>query len=250
MRTLISALALAGSLLAAAPLYALHTGGSPVIIPVAGRFPGAGGTQWRTDLFVANPFSITQTATIKFYQTGGAVSQTTVTLTRQTTASYPDVVLNTFGLTNAAGTIEVSVAPGFTIEARATIYNTGNPAGQFGQGLPGIALGNLSRQAYLFGLSGINGTRLNVGASNPNETAVQVQITLTDSANQPILSRTETIAAHGYVQINDIFATLGVTPRAGVTVNVTSESLIYGYSSEVRNDTGDAIFSFGISPNS
>ena len=30
----------------------------------------------------------------------------------------------------------------------------------------------------------------------------------------------------------------------------TSGALIYGYASEVRNDTGDAVFVFGLSPNS
>jgi hypothetical protein len=28
-----------------------------------------------------------------------------------------------------------------------------------------------------------------------------------------------------------------------------SPELIYGYASEVRNDTGDAVFIFGVSPN-
>jgi hypothetical protein len=53
------------------------------------------------------------------------------------------------------------------------------------------------------------------------------------------------------VQYNDIFSTFVIPPQAGVRVSMGTTSLpIYGYSSEVRNDTGDAIFTFGTSPNS
>ena len=65
-----------------------------------------------------------------------------------------------------------------------------------------------------------------------------------------LASRTANVGPHSYVQYNDIFTAFSITPRAGVQVNITSDRLIYGYSSEVRNDTGDAIFNFGTSPNS
>lgn len=155
-------------------------------------------------------------------------------------------------LTSAGGMLEVFVAESSTILARATIYNTGNPAGQFGQGIPGIATRLLSRQAYLHGLSGVDGSRVNIGVANPNDTAVQVTIRVATDTNDQLHSRSVTVAPHAYVQYNDIFATFGIEPRAGVQVSFTTagEELIYGYSSEVRNDTGDAIFNFGTSPNS
>lgn len=251
MRRITLPLLLAASLWSAIPAFALKTGGSPMVIPVIGRFPGAGGTQWRTDIFLSNPFTPTQIATLKFYPGSGVVKEATVTMAPFSTATLNDVVLNTFGLENAGGVLEIYVGESSSIEARATIYNTGNPAGRFGQGVPGIARGYLNRQAFLFGLSGIDGSRVNVGVANPNDTATQITMRITDAANVDLYSRTDTVGPHAYIQFNDIFSTFGIGARAGLQINFTTNgALIYGYASEVRNDTGDAIFTFGLSPNS
>jgi len=250
MRKWVVGVAVAVSVLSAVPSFALNPGGDVMVLPVIGRFAGAGGTQWRTDVYVSNPFSPTQNVRLKFYRSGSAVLETTLTMGPFSSRTLPDIVLNTFGLDNAGGVLELLVEPGFTILARAVIYNSGNPAGQFGQGVPGLATRVLSRQAYLFGLSGIDGSRVNVGVTNPNDAPVEVSILVTDENNNSLHSRTVTVAAHGNVQYNDIFTTFGIAPRAGVRVSMgTADVLIYGYSSEVRNDTGDAIFNFGTSPN-
>ena len=251
MRKLTLGFVLAASLLSAVPLFAINFGGSPMIIPVVGRFPGTGGTQWRTDVFLGNPGTGSQTVTLKFYPTGGAVQQATVSMGPFSTATLPDIVLNTFGMTNAGGVLEVSVPAPFSIQARATIYNSGNPAGVFGQGVPGIALDYLNRQAFLFGLSGISGSRVNIGAANPNDVPAETTFYVIDGTGASVATRTVTIAPHSYVQYSDIFNTFGIPPQANLTVNIyTNGLLIYGYSSEVRNDTGDAVFNFGTSPNS
>jgi hypothetical protein len=246
---------LAAFLLSAVPMLALNLSGSPTIIPVVGRFPGAGGTQWRTDVFVANPGINAQVVTLKFYQSGGPLREHTFAISPFGSVTLPDIVLNTFGQENAAGMLEVSVPPPSGTLARATIYNSGNAAGRFGQGVPGIALDYLNRQAYLFGLSGVDGNRLNIGVANPNDITVTVSIQVSDSNNTVLHTREVSVAPHSYVQYNDVFTAFGITPRSGVSVNMnTFDPLvnrpIYGYSSEVRNDTGDAIFSFGTSPNS
>jgi hypothetical protein len=251
MRSVKLGLALVVSLFCAAPLFAINTGGSPVIIPVIGRFPGSGGTQWRSDLFIGNAGSPTHVVTLKFYPTGGAMQEATVTIGPFSTVTLPDVVLDTFGLANAGGTLEVSVPAPYTIQARATIYNSGNPAGIFGQAVPGIAKDYLSLQAFLYGLSGISGSRVNIGVANPNDVAADVALNVSDANNASVHSRTFTVPAHSYVQFSDIFNTFGIAPQAGLRVNFTTTgTVIYGYSSEVRNDTGDAVFNFGTSPNS
>jgi len=248
MRRLTLGFVLVVSLLSAAPLFALRTDGSPVIIPVIGRFPGAGGTQWRTDVFLSNPYEPGQTVTLKFYPGGGSVLTTNVTLAKYSTMTLTDIVLTKFGLSNAGGVLEVFAT---RIQARATIYNAGNPAGQFGQGLPGIPNEFLSRQAFLHGLSGVGGSRVNIGAANPNDVPVVVNFYINDATGGGVYQLTATIPAHGYVQYNDIFNTYGLPPQAGLQVDIQAAGLpIYGYSSEVRNDTGDAIFNFGTNPNS
>jgi len=247
MRKLTLGLALAVSILSAAPLFALRTEGSTVIIPVIGRFPGTGGTQWRTDVFIHNAYTPGQTVTLKFYPTGGSMMQTTVAIGQYSGVALPDIVLNTFHQTLSAGVLEVS---GVSIMARARIYNTGNPAGEFGQGVPGIAKDRLGRQAMLFGLTSSTGARVNVGVMNPNDVPIDVNFHIADANNTALHNQGVTVPPHSYIQYSDIFTALGIPPQSGITVQFnTFEFPLYGYASEVRNDTGDAVFIFGVSPN-
>ncbi len=162
-----------------------------------------------------------------------------------------DIVLNTFNLSNAAGQLTLTSPSSIQLEARARIYNSGNPAGEFGQNAPGLGLDELSRQAFLYGLSGINGNRVNAGVANPNDSAISVNITVTDKNNNILYINSVTVQPHETRQFNDIFTAFGITPQADVQVSFdTSELTLFGYASEVRNDTGDAIFVVGSSPNS
>ena len=240
---------LAVSVVSAAPLFALRTDGSPVIIPVIGRFPGAGGTQWRTDVFLHNAYEPAQVVTLKYYPTGGALIERTTTVPKYSSAILNDIVLNTFGLTNSGGVLEVHAV---RVLAKATIYNSGNPAGQFGQGVPGIALDLLSRQAFLFALSGTRGNRVNIGVANPNDVPVTVNIYIGEVEGLGVYSFQPTLPPHSYIQYSDIFNAYGLPQAAILQVDMMSVGglPIYGYSSEVRNDTGDAVFNFGTNPNS
>jgi hypothetical protein len=242
--------ALAASLtllvLTAAPVDAVRLEGETIILPVIGRFPGDGGTQWQTDVFILNGYGDTVTVTLKFYD-GGTLREHSAVLQPYHSLSLPDVVLATYGRTNGGGPLEIESTG--RIEARARIYNTGNPAGQFGQSVTGIGKDRLSRQASLYGLSGI-GTRVNVGAMNPHDHAVTVSMSITDRQNQSLGGTSFELAPHTYRQFSNIFATFGIPEQDGVRVQFNEfDDPIYGYASEVRNDTGDAVFTFGTAPN-
>ena len=232
--------------LIAAGANALRTEGATIILPVIGRFPGDGGTQWRTDVFIINPYSDTTAVTLKFYD-GGGLKTFTTTLNGYNTLSLPDVVLNTFGASGGGGPLEIE--SNGRIEARARIYNTGNPAGQFGQGVPGIAEDRLGRQSSVFGLSG-TGNRVNVGVMNPNDRTVTVVMTIQDKNNGVLYQSEFDVAPHSYRQFGNIFAAYSIPLQDGVRVQFNEvDDPIYGYASEVRNDTGDAVFLFGTAPN-
>jgi hypothetical protein len=250
MRRFLIALMLILPLASAHEAHALNVSGERIVFPVIGRFPGAGGTQWQTDVFIANPGSPTYELTLRFYPSGEAVQVRTITMTPFSVTTLTDICLNTFGRANTGGMLELDAGV-FTPEARARIYNVGNPAGQFGQGVPGIGLGRLSRQAFLYGLSTTSANRLNIGVANPNDVPVLVSILVNDHTGANVHSRSVTVQPHQFVQYNDIAAIFGIPPQEGLIINMnTSGDLIYGYASEVRNDTGDAVFVFGLSPNS
>lgn len=230
--------------------HALRLGAEKVVIPVIGRFPGAGGTQWRTDLFLGNPYGQTVTLTLRFHVAGAPMQERSVVLGPYSNLTLPDVVLNTFQTENAGGPLEVFASDDNEALARARIYNTGNPAGQFGQGVPGVGSKYLSHQAFLFGLNAAEGTRLNVGVTNPNDVEAAITIYVFRDKGSPRLhTREVTLPPHGNVQYNDIANAFGFAPQDGIQIEMISSQDIYGYASEVRNDTGDAVFTFGESPN-
>jgi hypothetical protein len=228
---------------------AVRLGGATVIIPVIGRFPGAGGTQWQTDVFLANAYTPGVTVTLRFYPSGEGVQEHVVTMPQYSQLTLADICLNTFGRVNAGGMLEIVASPPGIVEARARIYNVGNPAGQYGQSAQGINADLLNRQAFLFGLSTSSANRLNIGVANPNSVAVNVSISVR-SANTTLLhSRAVTVQPKQFLQMNDIASSFGIAPQDALVVEMNATDPIYGYASEVRNDTGDAVFTFGVSPN-
>lgn len=232
--------------------FGLNMSGTRVVLPIIGRFPGAAGTQWRTDVFVANFSSVQKDVELTFYVSGAGTLTHTETMLPYTERAFRDIVLTTFNLPNASGMLEVKSLNQSAIDVRARIYNAGNPAGEFGQSVQGINYFALSRQAFMHGLSGINGNRANVGVANPNDVTIPVSLRVISSAGIPLHDESFTLGAHQVIQYNDIFTRFGITPQADVMIDINtndSATPVYGYASEVRNDTGDAIFLFGASPN-
>lgn len=251
IRWALVALAVSLSFMLPSKSEAVNLGDTTVVIPVIGRFPGALESQWKTDVFIGNHSSVAKTVTLTFYVAGASTLEQTAAIGAYSTLTLPDIVLNTFGLSSASGQLILQSSNESGFEARARIYNTGNAAGEFGQNAPGLGLRLLSRQAFLYGLSGMNGNRVNVGVANPNSTAVDVQFAINARDHTSLYSERITVQPHQTLQFNDIFARFGIALQSDVQVTFdTVEGLIYGYGSEVRNDTGDAIFVFGTSPNS
>lgn len=230
---------------------AINIGDTTVIIPIIGRFAGVPPSLWRTDVFIANHNTIAKTLTLNFYVSGGSLITRTVPVAAFSTVTLRDIVLNTFGQSAAAGQLEIKSPNESGFEARARIYNAGSTIGEFGQNVPGLGRLALNRQVFIYGLSGINGNRVNFGLANPNTVAVEGTITVNNKDNVPLASIPVTLQPHETRQFNDIFTAFSITPQADVQINFsTFEQQVYGYASEVRNDSGDAIFVFGTSPNS
>ena len=120
-----------------------------------------------------------------------------------------------------------------------------------GQNVPGIGKTALRAQAFCYGASGIGGNRVNIGVANPNDTAASINLRISDKNSNTLYTEAFTLQPHQYTQFNDIFTRFGITPQADVQVEYnTAANPIYGYVSQVRNDTGDGVFIVGTSPNS
>ena len=227
------------------PALASDFAGPSVLIPIAGRTPGAFGSQWRTDLVVTNAARTGNPvpATIVFSRNDGARQIVNVELEPRASVVLKDVIQQTFGQASAMDMIRVG-SPSATakLSARARIYNVGSAVGEYGQIVQGIPTAKLTREAYLSGLSGVGGTRTNVGLANPGTTEVGVFLSLFEEDGSFRGGFSTVIPAGSVRQYNDIFSEFQAGPLDGATLQVTSTHGVYAYATMIRSDSGDADF--------
>jgi hypothetical protein len=215
--------------------------GSDLLVPVAGRTPGANGSIWRTDLAVTNLSVTGPVSVIMTFSSEGEQSFVTRVIEPRQTVVLDDVVLTAFERSEAIGTIRItSGGDGANLAANARIYNAGSSTGEFGQGVMGLPVDGLTREHYLTGLTGVGGNRTNVGISNPWDLPNGFVIALYDGNGLHQGSFPSSVGPRQVVQLNDVFASFSTAPVAGATVHVVSEFPVYTYASVVRGDSGDA----------
>jgi len=248
----LAALAIAAAVaFAATPAAAFEISSTQVVVPVVAHLPGHNGTQWRSDVWIQSTYSNTLNVTLSYYPEAGGTLTHTLQLGAYQGAYLHDIVLATFGLNNSKGMLIVS-ADQLALEARARVYNTGNACGEFGQAVPGLPLDRLGQQGLISGATTAGDTRLAIGIANPTDRTFTVQVFIADGANTGLVTKHIDLSPHQLVQLDRVAALWGLPARDIVRINVESNdpaNLIYAYASVVRNDTGDATFLFGTSPN-
>ena len=245
---LLCALILLGPLAPLSEAMTIH--GENIVIPVVAHAAGLEGSQWRSDVWITNPYGDTVDITLHYYPAGGSELTASFTVEGYRGVHLPDIVLETFGLDSSKGMLLAEATS--SIEARARIYNTGNPCGEFGQAVPGLPVERLSSQGYLSGLSTAEGVRLNIGLANPGTETITVQVVLTDlDTGEQVWADPVAIGPHGVIQIDRIGERLGLSGRSNLDVRSSNSGgdVFYAYASVVRNDTGDATFIYGTAPN-
>lgn len=219
-----------------------------LLIPVAGRTAGASGSQWKTDLYLTNAARTGEPVSVQiFFLDAGRINQPIVAnLWPRQSANLTDVISTAFGKDQATGIILITTSePDAKLTARARIYNTGNANGQYGQTVQAMPLTKLSREAFLPGLSGVDGNRTNVGIANPSDKKTSVSIAIYDRDGEFSGSFTTEVGRYSVLTLNDVFSHFQTGPLDGATIQVRSSNGVYAYASIVRDDSGDADFVAG-----
>lgn len=221
-------------------------GGANLLIPIAGRTAGAFGSQWRTDLVITNLEIDPVNVHISFYESATKSSFTSKVVPGNGTLVLEDVIRTTMATESGLGMLRVNAGTtGARVVARAYVHNRGTAAGEFGQGVPAVPVDALSQDHVLSGIVAGSGRRTNIGVANPWPTEVDVVLTLHDRNGEILAQDARTVAPLAIWQINDVFASLGVTPVAEASLRVNASAGVYPYASIVRNDSGDAVFVAG-----
>lgn len=118
-----------------------------ILIPAVYRGPGAESSVWRTEIAVANistqPTLEVVPVTITLHRPDGETASVSMPFAPQETITLPDALASWFAIEEGGGLIRVTWRnDAARITARARIYNV-SQEGEFGQGLPGVAVDRL-----------------------------------------------------------------------------------------------------------
>jgi len=222
---------------------AIELAGNHLIIPVAGRTPGAGGTFWQTDLVLTNlsPEYNGLKVTVETWIDGEHLSFE-VNVPANGTITLEDVLRTRFGRETGIGLLRISNAlPDAQLTARARVYTTGD----VGQSVPALPFAALAQESVIPGLTGSPGNRSNLGIANPNDTAADITLELLSAAGQRVAVASTQVAAHSVLQQEIGSAFNPQLTRADVSVRVLSSQAVYTFGSVVRTSTGDPSFIIG-----
>jgi hypothetical protein len=222
---------------------ALELVGNNLIIPVAGRVPGAGGTFWETDLVITNlsPEYNALNVTVETWL-GGEHLSFVVAVPANGTVTIEDILRTRFGRETGVGLIRISNGlADAQLTARARVHTTAD----VGQSVPALPIAELALESVIPGLTGTTGNRSNLGIANPNDTAADITLELHNAAGQRVAVASTQVAAHGVLQ-QEIGSAFDPKYTTGdVSVRVISSQPVYTFGSIVRTSTGDPSFVLG-----
>ena len=230
-----------------------------MMAPAAGRGPGAGGSIWRTDLWIKSVQGAT--VTLEFHAIDSATDAATATAQVSVNSGVlylPDVLKNTFNLEQAFGNILLRSTSG--VSATLRVYTT-TGSGSYGasfmamptstamRGSGGMMDGDDSYQLYVMGLQPQPRARVNVMVTNPGSTPITGTVDVLDAdglmATGSAVSLPFSIRAYSSHQFGDVLS--GLTSRYGdgsgmqlrVRLGNGSTGMVMVLASVVDNTTND-----------
>lgn len=231
--------------------------GTDLWLPSVGHGPGQMGSQWRTDVWIANPTgSGTVTVDIYFLPRGTTNSwppeSRRVTLNPGETREFVDIIGDLFGKTNAFGALRIQATSEVLVTSR--IYSAGltivdpnsgqqktGTAGQFFSGLPGQAGIGLGETTDIQGVAEEDSYRTNVGWVEVSGNGCSLQLERVDGNGTTLASQTYTVQPYAVVQKNNILNELGGggnNQRLRFTV-VSGNCRVVVFGSRLDNGTND-----------
>jgi hypothetical protein len=217
-----------------------------VWVPVASHNPGKNDSRWRSDLGLLNPGTVTANAEIKFFGSGGAVSNTTF-VAPGAQAMLTDVVGQLGG--SNSGALEILSDQPLMVTARSYNQVSGDascyPNGTQGQNYPAVVASDglaAGQSAYLAGLVESASYRCNVGVVNTGTDPATVLVELYDGAGAKLGNYTVALIAGQWAQATQpFFNVAGQTAmdRGYAKVTVQAGSGVFAFASVIDNITND-----------
>jgi hypothetical protein len=215
-------------------------------VPVAAHNPGLRQSQWRSDLGLLNLGSVTANGQIKFYGSGGVVTNTTYV-----PAGTQSILTDVVGQLGASGQGALEIVSDQPLKVTSRTYNQVSsaescyPNGTQGQAYPTVVAGDglvVGQSAYLAGLTENASYRCNIGLVNVGSGAATVLVELYNGAGTKLTDYTVSLTAGQWAQETQPFrnkAGQTAMDRGYARITVQSGSGVFAFASVVDNLTND-----------
>ena len=219
------------------------TAGTDLWVAAAAHADGYNGSQWRTDLTVANTGTGEARVRVQYLAGGdGPPAEAVLSVPENGVTAITDVLATLLGA-EGAGALRLSVEAG-TVEAVSRTYNqTAN--GTYGQFIPAARLEEAigeGETGLLVQLRKDDAFHTNVGFVNLTGAPAEVEVVYTDGDGTELGRWSTVLPAYGFQQENRAIPGNPAGPVSAAVHCLTSGGRILAYGSVVDDTSGDPIF--------
>ena len=213
-------------------------------VPAVLHADGANGTQWRSDLWLTNPSSSSQSVTIIFFSANGSsVTSSPQVVPAASTLLISDAVRALFALESAVGHLRITTT-NMIVTSRTW---TPGPRGSYGQFIAGRAVeegaGFDGSPVQSIQIEQSDRFRTNIGFTEAAGNPITVRVRLFDAGGTLALESTHTLLANG--QFQSSLPGLGLSQlfngRATWEV-IAGSGRLFAYASVIDNASSDPIY--------
>lgn len=235
--------------IAALALLTVTAGAATIVVPAAGTGPGAGGSQWQSELTLHNAAPRPATLDLSFHQGTTVLGPVEIALGAGQTLSIADVARTQFGVTGGAGAlvIETEERTAKSLVVTSRTFNT-SPEGEFGQDIPAVNITSAAQAGDIGALTGpssVTNNRFNFGIYAVESATVIWEVMRADGTVAG--SKEATYAAGQHAQYGQgVTGFVGVEAKDNDTVYAhvsAGRIIVYG---SIINATGDPTFVPGV----
>ena len=213
------------------------------IIPVVAHLDGAGGSKWRSDIYISNPSEEPKSITIEYRSTSGArVGTITGTVGPLSSAFVDDVLQNWFAV---AGGGQLEITPGDVIVSSRT-WNDGR-FGSFGQHVPTVerseGIAAIGSSGSAIGVEQTTHFRTNIGMVEITGDFAVFDVTVYGDSGAMLCTSRFGLGPREQRQVS--LPSIGCKQMPGgyvVMTKVSGGGSAVGWASMVDNRSGDPVF--------
>ena len=216
------------------------------IIPAGAHATGAQDTNWRTDVYLFNPYSTDITVTVYLLRKGidnsdlNESSTHTVPADGQTVLA--DVFFSEFGFSGTGGLLVECDNPDLVVNSRT--YDLLEDSRTFGLYMPAVrtsaALAS-GQQGEIIHLAKSADYRSNVGYTAASADGGTFIVRLFDENGAQTGTLSRSFAGFEHWQFNDIFSKTGAPPSTAARAEVEATAPIVAYATVIDEHTGDPV---------